>query len=174
MVEEFLGLAGLFLLMVVQVVIPPIPAEVIVILAGHQYGVAASTLVAGSGLFLGSMLVYRIGHFVHDRYFKFFSNDKVARILDVFQRHGAWVLWVRLLPYNPSDIISYAAGIARLNPKTFLLITAVTSFLRCFLLSNLGGSIENWKGVFYAITLMIISAVIAMVLLFSRKKTREQ
>jgi uncharacterized membrane protein YdjX (TVP38/TMEM64 family) len=173
MLEDFLGLAGLFLLMAIQVVIPPIPAEVIVILAGHQYGVAASTLVAGSGLFLGSMLVYRIGHFVHERYSKFFSKDKVARILIVFQRHGAWVLWVRLLPYNPSDIISYAAGIARLNPKTFLLITAVTSFLRCFLLSYLGGSIQDWKGVFYAITLMIISAVIAMVLLFSRKKARE-
>jgi len=168
MFEDLIGLVGLFLLMAIQVVIPPIPAEVIVIWAGHQYGVAASTLVAGSGLFLGSMLVYRIGIFVHERYSRFFSKDKVARMLQVFQRHGAWVLWVRLLPYNPSDIISYAAGIARLNPKTFLLLTAVTSFLRCFLLSYLGGSIQNWKGIFYAITLLIVSAVIAMVLLFSR------
>ena len=137
MVEDILGMVGLFLIMAVQVVIPPIPAEVIVILAGHQYGVAVSTLIAGSGLFLGSMLVYRIGHFVNERYAKFFSKDSVTRILDVFQRHGVWVLWVRILPYNPSDIISYAAGIARLNPKSFLIITAVTSFLRCFLLSYL-------------------------------------
>ena len=173
MIEDLLGLVGLFLLMVIQVVIPPIPAEVIVIASGHHYGVAASTLVAGSGLFLGSMLVYRIGIFVHERYFQFFSKAKVAPILEVFQRHGAWVLWVRLLPYNPSDIISYAAGIARLNPQTFLIITAVTSFLRCFLLSYLGGSIQNWKGIFYAITLLIISGVVAMVLLYGRKKTSE-
>ena len=170
MFEDLLGLVCLLLLMAVQVVIPPIPAEVIVILAGHKYGVAISTLVAGSGLFLGSILVYQIGLFVHESYDRFFSKAKVATILQVFQRHGTWVLWVRLLPYNPSDIISYAAGIARLNQKTFLTITAVTSFLRCFLLSYLGGSIQDWKGIFYAITLLIISAVIAMVLLFSRKK----
>tara|TARA_B100000686_G_C16797716_1_gene983622 strand:- start:3422 stop:3955 length:534 start_codon:yes stop_codon:yes gene_type:complete len=164
------GLIGLFLLMVLQVIIPPIPAELIAIFSGKYCGVAISTLVGGSGLYLGSVLVYLAGTWIHRKFDYFFSKYKIRCVLEAFNRYHKWILWIRLLPYNPSDIIAYAAGILKINRSAFLTITFFTSYIRCFLLSWMGAKIEGWESASVALSILIISAFLVYVVLFTKNK----
>lgn len=159
MFETLPGLISLFLVMVLQVIIPPIPAEWIVIASGKLYGTSTSTLVAGSGLYLGSVAVYLLGFHIHERFDRFFQRDKVKKILEGFDRYHQWILWVRLLPYNPSDVIAYAAGIAKVNRRAFLSIGFFTSYIRCFLLSWMGAQIQGLKEILIILSLLVLCAV---------------
>lgn len=165
-------LLSLFGLMIIQVIIPPIPAELIVIGAGKRYGIGTATLVAGGGLWAGSLLVYVVGLRIRAWGSRFFSRVKVAKVMQRLNRHQDLILWIRVLPYNPSDVISYAAGILRISWGKFLFITCATSFLRCLMLTLLGSRITSVKGIFIVLGLLLVSAIAANALLAGRKKNR--
>lgn len=156
--------------MVVQVVVPPIPAELIVVAAGRQYGVVTAGLVAGGGLFTGSVAVYGIGWWLRRRFDRFFEGDKVSRVLAALDGYGALLLWVRILPYNPSDLISYAAGILRLRRRLFVPVTAVTSLVRCLTLAWLGTTIQDWSNLLPVAGLLVLSAGAAHWLVYGRSR----
>ena len=164
------GLSLLFVAMVVQVVVPPIPAELIVVSAGRAYGVAPTAAVAGTGLWLGSVIVYGIGYWLRRRFDRFFAGPRIGRVLTQLRRYGIWLLWVRILPYNPSDAISYAAGILRLEGRTFLAVTAVTSAVRCACLAWLGTTLTDMATVLQAGALLLASAVVAHILVYRKDR----
>lgn len=161
---------SLFGVMILQVVIPPIPAELIVIGAGNRHGVVWSTLVSGSGLWAGSLLVYFLGVRIREWFSRFFSRDKVARVMDRLLHHQDLILWIRVLPYNPSDVISYAAGILRISPRKFVLVTCATSYLRCLMLTLLGQRIRSLKEVFVVLGVLVVSAIAANAVVAGRRK----
>lgn len=165
-------LALLFLTMVTQVIIPPLPAELIVIGASRLHGVLLTTLVAGSGLFAGSVAVYYIGRYIHLKLARFFDRQKTRETVDRVKKFENVLLWVRILPYNPSDIISYAAGIVEVRPAKFLLITACTSYTRTFLLAHLGVYITNLKTLLLTCSILIISAVLGAMIAYGGKQKK--
>jgi len=162
----------LFLSMIIQVIIPPIPAEIIVISAGKLYGTLQTTLVAGTGLYLGSILVYFFGKYINKKFSWFFDKKHIKEIIEKIRKYESLILWIRILPYNPSDIISYAAGIVHFDKKRFLSITFITSYVRCFVLASLGMSISNFQSVFGVIIILLISSFIASAVLFNHYTRR--
>lgn len=169
MMAETWGLASLFVVMIVQVIIPPIPAELVVVAAGRQYGVPVATLVAGSGLWAGSYLVYLIGARIRRRFYRFFRRDKVDLLIQRLKQHELVLLLVRILPYNPSDAISYAAGIIRVGRTRFIAITGFTSFIRCLTLTLLGERITSVKHMFVVVGVLALSALIANAIVAGRR-----
>ncbi|MBN1669562.1 MAG: VTT domain-containing protein [Kiritimatiellae bacterium] len=172
MTETLLGLTGLFLLMVVQVIIPPIPAEAIVMWATHHYGLYPTTVAAGLGLLVGSVLAYTFGRYLKHRFARFFNKRKVRIVLEHIHRHQVLILWLRILPYNPSDTISYAAGIASVPAGMFLAITSVTSLVRCLMLAMLGQGITKVSTVMHVGSILLLSALVVHVILFAPRKNR--
>ncbi len=162
------GLVVLFFSMIIQVIIPPIPAELVVIGAGKLYGVVIAGLVAGAGLYVGSVLVYCLGFYLHKRFDTFFAKDKVKTIIARIRKYETTILWVRVLPYNPSDVISYAAGIMHFDKKKFLTITCITSFTRCFILAGLGSYIQNLQSVFVVVAVLLLSLLVAHWIVYKR------
>ena len=159
----------LFFAMIFQVIIPPIPAELLTMGAGKRFGVWITTFTSGSGLFFGSFAVYWIGVKINQRFTGFFSRDKVSKVLTTFEKNGSWILWVRILPYNPSDIISYAAGIAKIDLRRFLTISFFTSFVRCGMLAQMGFEILNWRNFITAFAILIASGIFSFALLYKNK-----
>ena len=156
--------------MILQVIIPPIPAEVIVISAGKLYGIFVTTLVAGAGLYIGSVIAYFLGVYMHHRFDRFFEHDKLKIIISELKKYESLILWIRFLPYNPSDIIAYAAGIMHIDKRVFLSVTLVTSMVRCFILALLGAFITNLQTLFVVVMVVVLSMVIVHFLIFRKKK----
>ena len=170
MVNQFTDLLMLFGVMILQVVIPPLPAELIVVSAGRLYGSFWTTVVAGSGLFVGSVLVYLIGKFIHRKFDRFFDRAKTKKVMTRLRRFETPILWVRILPYNPSDLISYAAGIMQIRFGKFLLISVITSYTRTLLLALLGMHISNIKTLLQVISILLISALIGSAAVYGAGK----
>lgn len=156
-----LGPAFLFAAMVVQVIIPPLPAEAIVIAAGQAQGIWITALITGSGLWAGSVIVYYAGRFLRRRFDRFFSGKLLSRVIGRLHAHERALLWLRIMPYNPSDIISYAAGIIGTDWRRYFLVTAATSFGRAALLAWLGHRITGWGGVLAAAGVLLMSGLAA-------------
>ncbi|HEX2254192.1 MAG TPA: VTT domain-containing protein [Thermoanaerobaculia bacterium] len=162
----------LFLTMVAQVVVPPIPAELIVILAGRRYGVVNATAVAGAGLFTGSVLVFHFSRFLQQRFERLFRRDRVERVVARLREYSTPILWIRILPYNPSDVISYAAGLIGVPPRRFYAITACTSLARCLALAVLGLHVEDLRTAFQVLGLLALSSLVAWAVLHRRRGAR--
>ena len=159
----------IFISMVVQVIVPPLPAELIVIISAKSFGLWTTTLVAGSGLFLGGVLVFYFASWIERRFKNIFERGKVATVISKLKRVETFILCIRVLPYNPSDIISYAAGLIRVSPKKFITITFFVSYIRCFLLSYFGSYIVDAGSLFMVFGLLLISAAIGWVVVFGTR-----
>lgn len=158
--------------MVIQVIVPPLPAELIVVSAGRLYGTASTTAFGGSGLFAGSVAVYYLGRYIHLKLARFFDRARTKQIIGRVRSFENVLLWVRILPYNPSDIISYAAGIVEISPAKFVIITACTSYVRVFVLATLGAYISDLKTLFQVAALLLVSALIGAAVAYGGRNSK--
>ena len=133
------GYFGIFLLMVLENVFPPIPSEVIMGLGGiavarGQMGIVPLIVAGTAGTVVGNYFWYwvgwRLGYqrlrpFV-DRYGRWLTLDweHVLQLERFFRRHGQWVVFVfRFMPAFRT-MVSLPAGMTRMPPLRFLLWTA--------------------------------------------------
>lgn len=147
------GYLGLFTLMVLENVFPPIPSEVIVPFAGfvaaHGELHLAGVLVAGTlGSVVGALPWYYAARAYgaerlkkaaarHGRWLALTCKD-IDKSLHAFERHGGKaVLFGRLVPALRT-LVSLPAGIAAMKLPTFLLLSAVGSLAWTALLASTG------------------------------------
>ncbi len=132
------GYLGIFLLMALENIFPPIPSEVIMGLGGMAVSrgrmeLMPLILVATAGTTAGNYFWYWLGHrtryerprpFV-DRHGRWLTLDwaTVERLRRFFHRRGEWVIFVfRFMPLGRT-IISLPAGLAHMPIWKFLLWT---------------------------------------------------
>lgn len=136
------GYFGVFLLMALENIIPPIPSEAImglgaIAVARGEMSLIPLILWGTAGTTIGNVFWYEIGRrlgivrfrpFVN-RYSRWLTMDwhDVERLDRFFHRHGHWVLFVfRFLP-TFRTLISLPAGMSRMPMWKFLLFTFVGS-----------------------------------------------
>ena len=132
------GYLGIFLLMALENVIPPIPSEVIMGLAGMavargDMALVPLVLIATAGTTAGNYFWYWLGrHVGYERFRPFVERHGrwltldwagVERLHRFFLKHGGWVIFVfRFLPAGRT-IISLPAGMTRMPLPRFLIWT---------------------------------------------------
>lgn len=177
-VTEKLGLWGIFILMVPESALIPIPSEATMLFAGFNvsrgnYSLWEAVLVGSVANVVGSWIAYGLGYFgrldlieKHGR--KLHVHPHHIELTDRwFEKHGAaTVFWARMLPIVRT-FISLPAGVAKMP---FWKFTAYT-FLGCLpwmlMLALIGREAgdrwEDWKDklhyVDYAVAAIIVLAV---------------
>jgi membrane protein DedA with SNARE-associated domain len=148
-----MGYGGIVVLTIVENVLPPIPSEVIMPLAGFMAAQGRlswlGVILAGTlGSVLGAVPLYYLGRLIGDERVKGFA-DRHGRWLTVsradldraqqwFDRHGRMaVLVCRLVP-GVRSLISIPAGIQRMPLALFLLFTTMGAGLWTTLLVAAG------------------------------------
>lgn len=152
------GYLGLFALMFLENLFPPIPSEVIMPLAGFlcargEMNPVAAVLVGTAGSVVGALPWYALGRgFGKDRVM--WLSERYGLILTVeprevetayewFQRRGWWaVLFGRLVP-AVRTLISVPAGFARMPVLPFLAFTTLGSLVWTALLLGAGYVLED-------------------------------
>jgi membrane protein DedA with SNARE-associated domain len=136
---EALGALGVGLAILLETVIPPIPSEVVLPLAGYlaetgRMNLVAAFLAATAGSLLGAAFLYQLGHWLGpERSRRWLDRLPLVETADVdkafraFERHGRTaVLAGRLVPVVRS-FISVPAGVVGMPWPQFLLYTAIGS-----------------------------------------------
>ncbi len=136
------GYIGIFILMTLENVFPPIPSEVIMGLGGMAVArgdmdMTPLLIVATAGTTLGNVFWYGVGRWIgiarirpfverHGRWLTL-TWDDVEKLDRFFNRHGLWVVFFfRFLP-TFRTMISLPAGMAKMGMPRFLLATFVGS-----------------------------------------------
>jgi membrane protein DedA with SNARE-associated domain len=161
-IVDRLGAAGVGLLILLENVIPPIPSEVILPLAGFRARTGALNVLAvwpaaTAGSVLGALLLYGLGAWLgYDRlhrlaghrWFVLVSQKDLERGDAVFDRHGGKVvLLARCVPFLRS-VVSIPAGISGMPMGRFVVLTAIGSGVWNAAFLALGWVLgENWEQV---------------------------
>lgn len=151
------GYVGIFILMFLENIFPPIPSEVIMALGGvavaqGRFEFWPLVAVAVAGTTLGNWVWYGIGRWVGyerlkpliDRYGRWLTLDwdEVERLHAFFLKYGSGIVFVcRFLPIART-MISLPAGMVRMNQLKFLIWTAAGSTIWITALAGAG----SWFG----------------------------
>lgn len=152
------GYLGLFGLMVLENIFPPIPSEVIIPLAGYSAATGTMSLpivilVASIGTVVGTLPWYFAGRALgavrlkrlsvsYGRLLTLSPGD-IDRAESWFQAHGKKaVLFGRLIP-TVRTLISVPAGIARMPLWSFLIFSFIGSLIWTTLLASFGYFLES-------------------------------
>ena len=147
------GYVGIFLLMALENIFPPIPSEVIMGLGGIAVAQGKMAMVplilwGTAGTTAGNYCWYALGRRfgylglrpMVERYSRWLTVEwhDVERLHDFFQRHGQWVVFVfRFMP-TFRTIVSLPAGMARMPRLRFLLWTAAGAAIWNCILAGAG------------------------------------
>ena len=152
------GYVGVFFLMVLENIFPPIPSEIIIPLAGYsaaegELNIVLVILVASLGAVVGALPWYILGRaFGLERLKKL--SVSYGRLLTMspedidsadawFLRHGQKaVMFGRLIP-TVRTLISVPAGLARMPIYTFLVYSFIGSLAWTALLATFGYLLQS-------------------------------
>jgi membrane protein DedA with SNARE-associated domain len=183
-IEQF-GYFGVFLMIALENVFPPIPSEIVLAFGGFmttQTDLTITGVVIAStlGAVLGAVILYGIGMLLDvprleriiDRWGHILrlTKDDVHKANGWFDRFGVWtVFFCRMIPLVRS-LISIPAGMNKMNFFVFLLFTTLGSLIWNILLVNLGASFgAAWPTIieYFSVYSKVIYAVIAALLIWA-------
>jgi membrane protein DedA with SNARE-associated domain len=185
-----LGYPGIFILMIFESALIPIPSEIIMPFSGFLVTAgklsSIGVVLAGSfGNLVGSILIYylgmRVGRAFLIKYGKyiFFRVHHLEWIEQLFQKYGDKISFIgRLLP-GVRTYVSLPAGIGKTNLYKFVIYTLVGSIIWNSLLTYVGMQLgRNWNNIEkYSVYLDVIAAIVVAVfviwLIQTRKKAKE-
>ncbi len=187
-IVDRLGEVGIGLLIFLENIVPPVPSEVILPLAGFRARTGALNVwlawpAATLGSVLGALALYGLGAWLgYDRlhalagkrWFFLTSQKDLDRGERIFEEHGGKIVLLgRCVPLIRS-VVSIPAGIARMPLPRFLLLTGIGSGVWNALFIGLGWVLgENWEqvqGWLGPISYVVLGlAVVAVVWLAVRK-----
>lgn len=184
------GYLGLFGAMFIEGIITPVPSELIVPFAGHLASIGemdivlvvlAATFGSTAGSTVSFFLAQKLGRPFFKRYGKYIAvDDEVMDKADRFfaNRGKVSVLIGQIVP-GIRSIISYPAGIAKMDLKLFLLLTFTGGLIWNTILAIVGYQLgDQWMTFWQSLEgwdlVILVGLAIAVVsyLLWSRKRKK--
>lgn len=195
MMNQF-GYLGVFLLIAIENIFPPIPSEVILLFGGFmttytKLNIIGMVIVATLGSVLGAIVLYYIGKIFNKERLKKILSGKIGKILRLknsdIDKADHWfdtkgnktVFFCRFIPIVRS-LISIPAGMSEMPITKFLVYTTVGSAIWNIVLVALGATVgENWKSILsifdtYSHIALIVLIVIFVVGVFIFYKNRRK
>lgn len=192
------GYFGVFFLIALENVFPPIPSEVILLFGGFMttytsLNIALMVVAATLGSLLGAIVLYYIGKILNKERLKKIVSGKVGKVLRLKEKDidmaDQWfdtkgnktVFFCRFIPIVRS-LISIPAGMSEMPMAKFLLYTTVGSAIWNTVLIVIGNRVgENWEsilGVFdqysHIVLILLILIFILFIVWFYTKKQKKK
>lgn len=190
------GYFGIFALITLENIFPPIPSEVILTAGGFlttctSMSIWGVTLFSTFGSLLGAIILYYTGRLLSpEKLITFFQSpfgkilhlpaEDILRSIERFKISGQKsVFFCRFVPILRS-LISIPAGMCKMDPLLFLLYTTLGSFGWNYLLISLGSILGNHRHFFlsvydkYAIFIRIVLLLAVFIWLYRTIKCKNR
>ena len=188
------GYPGLYFVMFIENVFPPIPSEVVLPLAGSlsltgRFSIPLITIVGMLGSLTGAFLFYGLGKWLGEERVRNFigkfgkyallSVEDFDKSKDWFDKYDEWVIFFsRMVPIVRS-LISIPAGVADMNLPKFSFYTILGTALWSFILSYAGRLLgEQWPVITDFINtyqnVVLVVAVLVVVIFVAYRLVRKK
>ncbi|MEU8420383.1 DedA family protein [Micromonospora sp. NPDC048835] len=189
-VIEVMGPVGVALLVALESIVPPIPSEIVLALAGFlahegKFNVFVVVLAATVGSLVGALVLYWLGAALGEERLKrwldhipLVDSDDLEKADKWFERHGRWAVLIgRVVPVVRS-LVSVPAGANRMPMGEFILLTTIGSGVWNGLIVGAGYALgSRWQDVArysdwfnYAIVAVFVVMVVSWVIRKVRKR----
>lgn len=178
------GYLGVFILIMVENVFPPIPSEIILTFSGFATTISdmkiwGIIISATLGSVLGAIILYMVGRVLNTERLEHLFESKLGRALhlkkdDIKKAETCFVkydnkaiFFCRFVPIVRS-LISIPAGMSKMNLRLFIFLTSIGTFLWNLVLIYLGRLAgETWDKVASYIDLysMVVVVILSVVIL---------
>ena len=188
------GYIGVFLLILLENIFPPIPSELILLFGGFmttytKLNIIGMIISSTLGSLIGALLLYKIGTIFSKEKLKILISGKLGRVLKLknsdIDNANIWftnegkktVFFGRFIPLIRS-IISIPAGINKMNISKFITYTLLGSVIWNLVLIILGHIVgRNWKAILkifklysrFSLLLLFILLIILITKLYKNK-----
>ena len=189
------GYLGVFLLIAIENVFPPIPSEVILLFGGFMttfsdMNIIGVIIASTLGSILGAIVLYYIGKILNKERLKKIITSKPGKILRLkpedIDKADNWfdtkgnktVFFCRFVPIIRS-LISIPAGMSEMPMKKFLIYTTAGSLIWNAALTIAGSIVgENWTSIVdimdqyshIILVLLIIIFIVAVAVFYKKRK----
>lgn len=189
------GYLGVFLLIAIENVFPPIPSEVILLFGGFMttfsdMNIVGVIIASTLGSILGAIVLYYIGKILNKERLKKIITSKPGKILRLkpedIDKADNWfdtkgnktVFFCRFVPIIRS-LISIPAGMSEMPMKKFLIYTTAGSLIWNAALTIAGSIVgENWTSIVdimdqyshIILVLLIIIFIVAVAIFYKKRK----
>lgn len=154
--SPFWVLAFMFFVAYIENVFPPSPSDVFLIFAGTMIGVGTvgffpSLLMATLGSTLGFLSAYLLGRYfqssiVDGRFSRWLPVNTIQQVESLFQRYGYGVIVANRFLAGTRAIVSFFAGMSKLNLPVTTALCAVSALAWNAMLLYLGKIFAgNWR-----------------------------
>jgi len=161
------GLAVMFFLQILLVVIAAIPALIVSFAAGMIYGMGWGMLINIAGTALGTVVSFYLARLLGRRVLTLFVSEKnitkIEKLLD-----GNTSLWVLLFLFvipSPKDFFSYFIGLTNMKAPKYFLISLFGRLPTMLATAYLGAHIldRNYVPLIVCLGLCILAAVVFVI-----------
>ena len=192
------GYFGIFFLIFIENIFPPIPSEVVLLFGGFmttysKLGVPLMILFSTLGSVVGAIVLYYVGKILNKERLKNIVSGKVGKILRLkasdIEKADRWfdtkgnktVFFCRFIPVVRS-LISIPAGMSEMAMTKFLLYTTVGSAIWNTVLLVIGNRVgKNWKDILgimdqysHVVLILLIILFVAFLVYFFYFRTQKK
>ena len=177
------GYFGIFFLIFIENIFPPIPSEVVLLFGGFmttysKLGVPLMILFSTLGSVAGAIVLYYVGKILNKERLKKIVSGKIGKILRLkasdIEKADHWfdtkgnktVFFCRFIPVVRS-LISIPAGMSEMAMPKFLLYTTIGSAIWNTVLLVIGNRVgKNWKDILGVMDQYSHIVLILLIILF--------
>ncbi len=192
------GYFGVFFLIAIENIFPPIPSEVILLFGGFMTTKSKLTLIgvviaSTLGSVVGALILYYIGKILNKERLKKIVRGKIGKILRLKEKDidkaDEWfdtkgnktVFFCRFVPILRS-LISVPAGMSEMPMPKFLIYTTIGSAIWNTVITVVGSIVgENWESIldifdkYSHITLIVLIIIfIIFAFIFFKKRSKKE
>ena len=193
------GYFGVFFLIALENIFPPIPSEVILLFGGFmttytKLNVIGVVIASTLGSLLGAIVLYYIGKILNKERLKKIIHGKIGKVLRLkasdIDKADHWfdtkgnktVFFCRFIPIVRS-LISIPAGMSEMPMGKFLIYTTVGTMIWNTVLTVLGNKVgENWEDILLifenyshiAAVVLVIIFIIGVYYFYHKKQTSKK
>ncbi len=170
------GPLGLFVLSFIESSFFPIPPDILLVVLAIMNPDQALLLatIATVGSTLGGLLGYFIGYTGKKTILdKFVSKEKIGKVHRLFNKHGAWAIFIAGFTPIPYKIFTIAAGVFYIDLKKFIIASFTSRGLRFFaeaiLIILFGSQIQSLLENNFDIISLIAGALLIVIFIIYKK-----
>ncbi|WP_256758950.1 TVP38/TMEM64 family protein [Cohnella sp. WQ 127256] len=170
------GWVAPFLYIAIYIVRPFIlfPASVLSMAGGLAFGTWFGMIYTLVGAVTGAVLSFLVAKKIGGGFFRGKEDPRLVKIERAMERRGfMMVLLLRIAPFVPFDLVSYAAGIAQVRLRAFLPATIIGTLPGTFAYNFLGASLTKGSWREFLIAGCVFAVALSVPFLLRRKVERE-
>jgi len=149
-IREFVDRSGsaaplVFIAVAIGLTLAFFPFPLVAAASGLLFGIAEGTALSIFAGLIGAVLAFLIARYAAAGAVEELAGERLQRLQDAVERRGfVAVLYARIFPGIPRDVVNYVFGLTRVSLGAYALATLIGISPRAFAYTALGGSLGSF------------------------------